>query len=123
MRCDEAFDSTQRLYMESFARHDAATFRSLLHPEAAAVLVEGEVRLGAVSVMAALASHFEQRVAACSWSEVHRFVDDCRAALIVYETDYSAPNASTVRTLRAITHVREQGRWLVVADQATLLGR
>jgi hypothetical protein len=121
MRCDLAFDSAQRIYVESFVRYDVNTFRSLLHPEVVTVLADGEIRRGLESVMAALAAHFDGRVAVCAWHELHRFVDDCRLAYIVYQTESMVPSQEADRALRGITYVREQDRWLVVADHATRL--
>lgn len=122
MRCDQDFEATQRLHVESFAAFDADTFRRLHHPEAVAILPGGGIRRGVDPIMAALTSHFERQEAVCSWKELHRFVDDCRVAYIVYETEYTIPSRGvTIRGLAAVTHVHEQGRWLVVADQATLV--
>jgi hypothetical protein len=121
MRCDLAFDSAQRLYVESFGRYDADTFRSLLHPEVVTVLADGQIRRGVESVMAAMAAHFDGRVGVWAWDELHRFVDDCRLAHIVYQTEGRVPPHEAERALRGITYVREQDRWLVVADHATLL--
>ena len=122
MRCDDDFDATQRLYTESFTAFDAETFRRLHHPEAVAVLPDGGIRRGVEPIMAALATHFEKRAAVCAWNEVHRFVDDCRAAYIAYVTDYAASrDDDVVHLLRSVTHVHEQGRWLVIADQATVV--
>ena len=88
------------------------------------LLPKGEIRRGVDSVMAALAPHFEMQQAVCAWNELHRFVDDCRAAYIVYQTEYTIPTVgTTVHALRSVTHVHEQGRWLVIADQATIVER
>jgi Domain of unknown function (DUF4440) len=120
MRCDQEFESTQRLYKESFATFDADTFRRIHHPEAVAILPGGDVRRGVEPMMAALTTHFERREAVCTWKELHRFVDDCRMAHILYETVYEIPSKGiTIRGLAAVTHVHERGRWLVVADQTT----
>jgi Domain of unknown function (DUF4440) len=121
MRCDLAFDSAQRIYVESFVRYDVDTFRSLLHPEVVTVFADGEIRRGVESVMAAMAAHFDGRVAVYAWHELHRFVDDCRLAYIVYQTESMVPLQEAERALRGMTYVREQDRWLVVADHATRL--
>ena len=122
MRCDQGFEATQRLYMESFATFDADTFRRLHHPEAVAILPGGGIRRGVEPIMAALASHFERREAVCTWTELHRFIDDCRVAYIAYEVAYTIPSQRiTVLSQCGVTHVHEQGRWLVVADHATVV--
>jgi hypothetical protein len=114
MRCDQEFDSTQWLYMESFATFDADTFRRL-HPEAVAILPGGGIRRGVESIMAARGRKRSVPGRSCI---------ACRRlprGVHVYETAYTIPPQRTIRCLSAVTHVHELGRWLVVVDQTTLV--
>jgi uncharacterized protein DUF4440 len=121
MSCAADLDATQRLDMESFASFDAETFCRLHHPAAVTILPVGSIHRGVDAIMAALADHFHRRVARYSWTEVHRYVDGCRMAFIVYETEYAIPASGfTLTALTGVTYVHEQGRWLVVADQGSL---
>jgi SnoaL-like domain len=122
MSCARDFEASRRLYIDAMATYDADAFRRVHHPEAVSVLPDGSMCRGVDAVMAAQAAHFERRVGVCAWKELHRFVDGCRVAYIAYETEYTVPtDLITVRLLWALTHVHEQGRWLVVASQATRL--
>ena len=120
--CARDFDEAQRADMESFASFDAQTFRDGHHPEAVTVFASGARRMGIDAIMEALASHFADRSATWRWTELHRFIDDCRTAYILYETWYEDPSTGVSQhALTAVTYVRERGRWLAIADQGTLL--
>ncbi|HEX5039114.1 MAG TPA: hypothetical protein VFW95_03150 [Candidatus Limnocylindria bacterium] len=120
--CSRDFERAQRTDMESFRGFDARTFREGHHPEAVTIFASGERRMGIDAIMEALTPHFEQRTASWRWVELHRFVDGCRNAYIVYETWYDDPGrAISSHQLTAVTYVRERGRWLAIADQGTLL--
>jgi hypothetical protein len=120
--CARDFEIAQRTDMESFGAFDARTFRDGHHPEAVTIFASGARRMGIDAIMEALAPHFERRTASWRWAELHRFVDGCRNAYIVYETWYDDPGRGvSSHALTAVTYVRERGRWLAIADQGTLL--
>ncbi len=120
--CARSFDEAQRTDMESFAAYDAETFRDGHHPEAITVFASGARRFGVDAIMEALAPHFEDREAIWTWTELYRFVDGCKTGYILYETWYEVPSSGAKQhALTAVTYVREQGRWLAIADQGTLL--
>ena len=108
--------------MESFANHDAEAFREVHHPEAIAVLPNGRVVRGIDPIVDALAGHFARHEAVSTWRELHRFVDACRSAYVLYETVYEIPSTGVRRrALTGVTYVHEGGRWLAIADQGTVL--
>jgi hypothetical protein len=120
--CASAFDSTQRLDMESFARYDAEAFRRVHHPEAIAIFPSGRVARGIDSILDALAHHFARREAVYTWRELHRFVDACRSAFVLYETAYQIPSTGyRQRALTGVTYVHEGGRWLAIADLGSVV--
>ncbi len=122
MNCVDAFEIAQREDMESFARFDLDAFRRVHHPEAISIFPSGRVARGVDAITAALAPHFAQRVATYTWRELHRFVDGCRSAFVLYETTYEIPSTGfRQRALTGVTYTHEGGRWLVVADQGSLL--
>jgi hypothetical protein len=124
MSCAAAFDVAQRLDMESFARYDAEAFRQVHHPEAIAIFPTGRVVRGIDSIIDALAEHFARREAAYTWRELHRFVDGCRAAFVLYETTYEIPSTGDrQRALTGVTYVHDGGRWLAIADQGSVVDR
>ena len=118
MNCAAAFEVVQRLDMESFARYDEPAFRRAHHPEAIAIFPSGHVARGIDSIIEALAVHFSRREALYTWRELHRFVDSCRSAFVLYETAYEVPSTGyRLRALTGVTYVHDGGRWLAVADQ------
>ena len=120
--CARDFEVAQRTDMESFRSFDARTFRDGHHPEAVTIFAGGARRMGIDAIMEALAPHFERRTATWRWVELHRFVDGCRNAYILYETWYDDPSRDVSQhQLTAVTYVRDRGRWLAIADQGTLL--
>jgi hypothetical protein len=122
MSCTADFEAAQRRDMESFAAYDANGFRAVHHPEAVAINRRGDVARGIEQIMAAAAEHFERREAVFTWDELHRFVDGCRTAFIVYEARYRIEaRGYDVRSIVSVTYVHEGGRWLAIADQGTPL--
>ena len=105
MSCATDFEATQRTDMESFAAFDAKAFRAVHHPEAVAINRRGQVARGIEQIMAAATEHFERREAIFTWNELHRFVDGCRSAFIVYTARYRtvAPNRSASVTTASCT--------------------
>ena len=120
--CARQFEIAQRLDMESFRDYDAATFRSVHHPDAVTIFANGAVRYGIDAVMAALAPHFNNREAIWAWKELYRVVDGCKTAYILYDTTYDIPSAGFHQhALIGVVYTHVGNRWLAVADQGTRL--
>jgi hypothetical protein len=120
--CASAFESAQRIEMESFAHYDPEGFRRVHHPEAIAIFPSGRVARGIDSIIDALADHFARREAIFTWRELHRFVDPCRTGFVLYETAYEIPSRGyRQRALTGVTYVHEDGRWLAIADQGSVV--
>jgi hypothetical protein len=120
VNCTRAFEITQRLDMESFASYDVDAFRRVHHPDAVAILASGRIVRGIDSIIEALAEHFARREAIYTWRELHRFVDACRSAFVLYETTYEIPSSGYhQRALTGVSYSHEGGRWLAIADQGS----
>lgn len=120
--CAAKFDAAQRADMESFRDYDAATFRAGHAADAVSIFPQGQRFAGIDAIMTALRSHFADREALWSWTEIARHVDGCRTAFIEYEAVYEIPRTGFYqRALTAVTYVYEHGRWLGILDQGTLL--
>jgi hypothetical protein len=120
--CAHQFEEAQRIDMESFRDYDAETFRAGHVNEAVTVFASGAVRFGIDAIMAALASHFQQREAIWSWTELYRVVDGCKSAFILYDTTYQIPsNGFFQHALTGVTYTHRGDKWLAIADQGTLL--
>jgi len=122
VNCTAAFEIAQRADMESFASYDADAFRRVHHPDAVAIFPSGRVVRGIDSMIEALAEHFSRREAVYTWWELHRFVDGCRSAFVLYETAYEIPSSGYhQRALTGVSYTHEAGRWLAIADQGSLI--
>ena len=120
--CAAQFEKAQRMDMESFRDYDAKTFRAVHHPDAVTIFASGHVFYGVDEIMAALASHFENREAIWDWTELYRLVDGCKSAFILYDATYDIPSIGYhQRTLTGVTYTYRRGRWLATADQGTYL--
>jgi len=120
--CAAQFEKVQRLDMESFRDYKAKKFRAVHHPDAVTIFASGHVFYGIDEIMAALASHFENREAIWAWTELYRVVDGCKSAFILYDATYDIPSSGYhQRTLTGVTYTYRGGRWLAVADQGTYL--
>src|SRR4030095_1911846 len=69
-RCAARLEVAQRLDMESFRDFDADTFRAGHDERAVTVFASGARRIGVDAIMTALASHFANRNAVWSWTEL-----------------------------------------------------
>jgi hypothetical protein len=108
--------------MESFRDFDSEAFRSVHARDAVSIFPTGERFAGLDAIMEALQSHFADRRAVWSWTELDRRVDGCRSAVITYDATYDIPAVGYhQRALTVVTYVRQHGRWLAVMDQGTLL--
>jgi hypothetical protein len=120
--CARQFEEAQRIDMESFRDFDAETFRAGHHPDAVTIFASGAVRYGIDSIMSALNSHFVNRNAVWSWTELYRVVDGCKSAFILYDTTYDIPSIGFHQhALTGVTYTHHGNRWLAIADQGTLL--
>lgn len=119
---DAAFDAAQRLEMESFRDFDREAWRGVHAVDAVSILPTGAVVAGRDEIVDALTSHFDERRARWSWTELSRRVQPEHVGHVLYETLYEVPAAGyRVRALTGVAYAFDTGRWLVVADQATLL--
>ncbi|HEY0502310.1 MAG TPA: DUF4440 domain-containing protein [Lysobacter sp.] len=118
--CYNQFDVAQQVDMESFRDYDAETFRAGHTDDAVTIFANGGVVIGIDQVMAALAGHFANREAVWEWEELHRSVQGCDTAYILYETTYKIPRIGFVsRALVGVTYTHDGNKWLAVADQNT----
>ncbi|GAB3390478.1 hypothetical protein [Lysobacter fragariae] len=120
--CARQFEVAQRTDMESFRDFDAETFRAGHDERAVTVFASGARRAGIDAIMAALASHFQSRNAVWSWTELHRVVDGCRSAYILYDTVYEIPSIGfRQHALTGVTYSHVGDHWLSISDQSTRL--
>lgn len=120
--CANQFDAAQRMDMESFRDYDADTFRAVHTEDAVTIFPSGSRVSGIDQIMAAFRRHFERREAIWEWTELHRAVQGCKAAYILYDTTYKIPRIGFVQhALVGVTYTHEGDRWLAVADQNTAL--
>jgi hypothetical protein len=120
--CAEQFEVAQRTDMESFRDYDRETFRAGHDPRAVTIFASGAVRYGIDSIMNTLEFHFANREAIWAWTELHRVVDGCKSAFILYDATYDIPRIGYhQRTLTGVTYTHDGNRWLSIADQGTYL--
>ena len=120
--CARQFEQAQRTDMESFRDYDAETFRAMHHDNAVTIFASGAMRVGIDAIMQTFASHFQNREALWSWTEVYRHVDGCRAAYIVYDTVYELPSIGFRQRARVgVAYTHDGDQWLAIADQNTRL--
>ena len=118
--CAAKFDEAQRIDMESFRDFDAEAWREGHHEDAVSVFASGHRFAGIDAIMAAQQSHFENREAIWTWTEIDRHVYGCKTAVIEYDATYELPRIGfKSRALTVVTYVFERGRWLAVYDQGT----
>jgi hypothetical protein len=120
--CAREFEEAQRVDMVSFRDFDEATWLAGHHPEAITIFASGARRQGIESIAATMHSHFVNKTAVWSWTELFRLVDGCATGYILYDATYDIPSIGFhQRALTSVTYVHEGGRWLSIADQGTLL--
>lgn len=120
--CARQFELAQRMDMESFRDYDAETFRAVHDDRAITIFASGAKFTGVDAIMTALASHFANREALWSWTEVYRVVDGCNSAFILYETVYEIPRIGfRQHAYTGVTYSHDGRRWLAIADQGTAL--
>lgn len=119
-RCARQFDEAQRVDMESFRDFDKATWLAGHDDDAITVVASGVWFQGLDRIEEITRSHFEDRNAVWSWTELTRAVDGCRTATILYDATYAIPSANfTQRAYTSVTYTYKRGKWLSVIDQGT----
>jgi hypothetical protein len=120
--CARQFETAQRMDMESFRDFDEETWLAGHDPRAVTVFASGAKRIGLDAIEQTMASHFANREAVWSWTELYRVVDGCRSAVILYDTVYEIPRLGfRQHALTSVTYAHEGNTWLSIADQGTLL--
>jgi hypothetical protein len=119
-RCARQFDHAQREDMESFRDFDKATWLAGHDDDAITVVASGVWFQGRDRIAEVMRSHFENRNAVWSWTELTRAVDGCKTATILYDATYAIPSANfTQRAYTSVTYTYKRGKWLSVIDQGT----
>lgn len=120
--CAAQFERAQWTDMTSFRDFDANTWRRGHAADAVSIFASGDRFVGIGAIMAAARSHFENKNAVWSWTELGRHVDGCRSAFIEYDANYDIPSIGFhQKALTVVSYVYRNGRWLGVLDQGTLL--
>ncbi|WP_029138416.1 hypothetical protein [Nakamurella lactea] len=120
--CAAKFDEAQRADMESFRDFDAKTWKAGHDRNAVSIYPSGARFAGIDAIMAAQKSHFANKEAVWSWTEINRRVDGCRTAFIEYEAIYQIPRIGFYqRALTVVTYIYERGAWKSIMDQGTML--
>jgi hypothetical protein len=118
--CARTFDVAQRVDMESFRDFDRATWVAGHDDDAIAVYSNGRVVQGREAIGDSQNSHFTNRNATWTWTELNRAVDGCSTGTIVYDATYAIPSAGFVlRQIVSVTYTFKRGHWLTVIDQGT----
>jgi hypothetical protein len=120
--CARQFEVAQRVDMESFRDFDKETWLASHDERAVTVFASGAKRIGIDAIAQTMASHFANREAVWTWTELYRVVDGCRAATILYDTVYEIPRIGfRQHALTSVTYTHNGSQWLSIADQGTLL--
>jgi len=120
--CASQFDEAQRVDMESFRDYDLATWKAGHDDDAITVLASGVWFQGRDRIAAVLHSHFENREATWTWTELTRAVDGCKTGTILYDATYAIPSANFhQRAYVSVIYTYKHGKWLSVLDQSTLV--
>jgi hypothetical protein len=120
--CARQFEVAQRVDMESFRDYDQETWLAAHDDRAVTIFASGAKRIGIDAIAQAMASHFANREAKWSWTELYRVVDGCRSAVILYDTVYEIPRiGSRQHALTSVSYTHDGNKWLSIADQGTPL--
>lgn len=120
--CARQFEVAQRVDMESFRDFDKEIWLAGHDERAVTVFASGAKRIGIDAIAQTMASHFANREAVWTWTELYRVVDGCRAATILYDTVYEIPRIGfRQHALTSVTYTHNGSQWLSIADQGTLL--
>lgn len=119
--CAAKFDEVQRTDMESFRDFDLATWVSVHDPNSVMVSGSGRLYVGIDAIVTALQSHFTNRNATWTWTELFRNVEGCKTATIIYDATYAIPSIGfSQRSTVSVVYTYELGTWLSVIDQTTI---
>lgn len=120
--CARQFEVAQRVDMESFRDFDEETWLASHDDRAVTVFASGARRVGIDAIAQIMASHFANREAVWSWTELYRVVDGCRSAVILYDTVYEIPRIGfRQHALTSVSYTHDGNKWLSIADQGTPL--
>ena len=120
--CARQFEVAQRLDMESFRDYDQETWLASHDDRAVTIFSSGARRIGIDAIAQVMASHFANREAKWSWTELYRVVDGCRSAVILYDTVYEIPRIGfRQHALTSVSYTHDGNKWLSIADQGTPL--
>lgn len=120
--CARQFEVAQRVDMESFRDYDQETWLASHDDRAVTVFANGARRIGIDAIAQVMASHFANREAKWSWTELYRVVDGCRSAVILYDTVYEIPRIGfRQHALTSVSYTHDGNQWLSIADQGTPL--
>ena len=120
--CARQFEVAQRIDMESFRDYDQETWLASHDDRAVTIFASGFKRIGIDAIKQVMASHFANREAVWSWTELYRIVDGCRSAVILYDTVYEIPRVGfRQHALATVTYTHDGNKWLSIADQGTPL--
>lgn len=118
--CAKQFDKAQRIDMESFRDFDLETWEAIHVQDAITVGGSSRVYVGLDAIVASLQSHFDDKNAVWSWTELARNVEGCKTGVIVYDTTYAIPSIGySQRMTTSVIYTYQRGKWLVVHDQST----
>ena len=120
--CARQFEVAQRVDMQSFRDYDQETWLASHDDRAVTVFASGAKRIGIDAIAQVMASHFANREAKWSWTELYRVVDGCRSAVILYDTVYEIPRIGfRQHALTSVSYTHDGSQWLSIADQGTPL--
>ncbi|MGA4838457.1 nuclear transport factor 2 family protein [Streptomyces sp. G45] len=123
-RCVEQFGAAVRAYATATRERDAERYKALVHDGYTIVSADGEVRSGKADSMAFV----EELFADPSWRrtlhERRRVVSGCDTGFVLFDSEYSKPaDGHRARLRTGLGFTRADGRWLVLHDQSSRVGR
>lgn len=120
--CAEQFEAAITEDMTTFGNFDREAWRAVHHVNAVSIFGSGRVVQGRDAIVDILKGHFDARNATWDYTELYRHVEGCKSGYVLYDTTYAIPSIGFVqRAIVGVTYVREHGKWLVIADQNTVI--
>ena len=121
--CARQFDAAVGRYLSTTDDRDAAAFNRLLHEDVVGILPGGTVFTGKAELAGFIDSFFARTDWTQTFSLRHKAVDGCSTGFVLFDSVYAEPAAGYHQQLAiGLTWTRENGRWLVLADQNTEVG-
>lgn len=118
--CARQFDAAIDRYLSTTDDRDAAGFNRLLHEDVIGVLPGGTVFAGRAELAGFIDRFFARTDWTQSFSLRHKAVSGCSTGFALFDSVYAEPAAGYRQQLAiGLTWTRENGRWLVLADQNT----